>query len=364
MSIYENFLRPCLFAMEPEMVHSLAVSLLERTGRSAVLRDALARRFTFSHPSLETRVAGIRFPNPIGLAAGFDKDCRLAQALPSLGFGFLELGTLTPLPQAGNPRPRIFRAPEARALINRLGFNNEGAEAAAQRLRSLAFRAGPIGINIGKGMDTPLEKATEDYCRAFSTLAPYADYVVINVSSPNTPGLRDLQGRKQLEDILVALREKGGANTPIFVKLSPDLSLDQLDSICPLLMDRADGAVVSNTTLSRNKIPAVYAANIGGVSGAPLKELSTRLISEVYRRTQGKLSIIGVGGIFNAEDAFEKILAGASLIQIYTGFIYRGPGVVREILEGLVRILSERGLHSISEAVGLDHRAPAAARNQ
>lgn len=358
--IYESFIRPLLFALDPESAHELAVSLLERAGRSAFLRSALERSLCFEDPSLESRVAGIRFPNPVGLGAGFDKDCRLAGVMPSFGFGFVECGTVTPLPQTGNPRPRVLRVPQALALINRLGFNNRGAEAAAGRLRTSARGRAPVGINIGRGRDTPPERAPEDYRRAFEALAPYADYAVVNVSSPNTPGLRELQGKERLKSVLAAVRAANTGRKPVFVKLSPDLSDEQLDELLPVMAESADGAVVSNTTVSRDGLPERWARVEGGLSGAPLKARSTRLVAEVFRKTRGRLPIIGAGGVFSAEDAFEKIRAGASLVQVYTGFIYRGPGLVREMLEGLARLVSERGLKSVSEAVGLDHRSAAA----
>lgn len=312
----------------------------------------LRRSYTRPLPALETTVAGVRFPNPIGVAAGFDKDCRLPGILPALGFGFVEVGTVTLRPQRGNPKPRMFRVPKSLGLINRLGFNNAGADAAAARLAKLKARRAPIGVNIGINADVSEENAPFAYAQAFSKLEAFGDYFVVNVSSPNTPGLRRFQGRERLERVLDALDLENPRRKPVFVKLAPDLSDAELDAALPLLVRRAAGVVCTNTTLSRPSLPEPEASLAGGLSGAPLRELSTRMIGKVFQRTGGRLPIIGVGGIFNADDAYEKICAGASLVQVYTGFIYQGPSLPREIAAGLARRLALDGHSCVSAAVG------------
>ena len=324
-------------------------------GRLPGIPKLLARSFSFTHAALESRVAGLSFPNPVGLAAGFDKDCRLAHVLPALGFGFLELGTVTPRPQPGNERPRVFRFPEDEALVNRLGFPGEGAQAAGRRLAALRSRPVPIGLNLGINADVPAEQAPAEYAKVFSALYPYGDYFVVNVSSPNTRGLRQLQERIRLERILAALQGMNGDKKPVFVKLSPDLDPDALADILPLLKREAAGVVCANTTLSRQGMPEMMGATAGGLSGAPLRDLSTRMIRDVFRLTGGKLPIIGVGGISTPEDAYQKIRAGASLVQVYTGLVYRGPGLAGELNRGLARLLQEHRLSRIGEAVGMSH---------
>lgn len=352
MNLYRRLARPVLFSLGAEEAHdtvAAGASFLANVPGGPVLVDAL---YKFERPALRTTVAGIDFPNPIGLAAGFDKDCRMAGILPSLGFGFIEVGTITPRPQPGNPKPRVFRVPEAKAIINRLGFNNHGAAAAAKRLARLGKLPCPLGINIGMNKDTPPEKAVEDYVAAFSALKAFGDYFVVNVSSPNTQGLRDLQDRMKLERILTALRAVNDARKPVFVKIAPDLTFEQLAALVPVVAQEAQGLIVSNTTLSRDGVPERYADVQGGLSGAPLKERSTAMIAEVRRMTRGRVPIIGVGGIFTSEDAYQKLRAGASLVQIYTGLIYRGPSMVRDMKRGLMRILRDQGIATIADAVG------------
>lgn len=356
MTLYENWLRPLLFSIDPENAHEAATRLLERSGRVPGIARILERLFRYDHPALQTEVAGLKFPNPVGLAAGFDKDCRLAGVLPALGFGFLELGTVTPRPQPGNPKPRVFRVPEAGAILNRLGFNNEGAAEAARRLKDLGPRRIPIGINLGANASTAGEKAHLDYAEAFRLLAPYGDYFVVNVSSPNTPKLRELQETVHLERILEALKKLNRDRKPVFVKLSPDLPPERLKSLIPLMLESADGTIVSNTTVSRDGLADRWLDAPGGLSGLPLKDRATNLVAEVCRLSGGRLPVIGVGGIFTAEDAYQKIRAGASLVQVYTGLIYRGPGLTREICRGLARLLAGHGLKSIAQAVGASHK--------
>ncbi|MFA5140466.1 MAG: quinone-dependent dihydroorotate dehydrogenase [Elusimicrobiota bacterium] len=358
MSLYRSLVRPLLFRLDPEQAHELAIDALDVAQQLPLASRSLRRVFSFEHPALRTTVAHLSFPNPVGLAAGYDKDCILRGILPALGFGFIELGTVTARPQSGNPRPRLFRFPQERAVINRMGFNNEGAEAAARELDRSRKSGVPVGINIGINKDVKPEDSPEAYAKAFSVLYPHADYFAVNVSSPNTEGLRLLQEKLRLERILMRLQELNSGSKPVFVKLAPDLEPDALTELLPLLERFASGVICTNTTLD----PALKQSVVGdgpelrgGLSGAPLRELSTGMIRQVYRLTRGRLPIIGVGGIFSAEDAYQKIRAGASLVQVYTGLVYRGPGLAAEVNRGLVRILREQGLGSISEAVGRSH---------
>ena len=371
MTLYERWLRAAAFRLDPETAHELALGLLSVAGRTAPLRALISRLYGFEHPSLKTTVAGLDFPNPVGLAAGFDKDCRAVPALCAAGFGFLEVGTITLRAQDGNPRPRLFRFPSCEGLVNRMGFNNEGSEAAAARLSRLKKPLVPVGVNLGLNADVPAEKAPAEYALAFSRLYPYGDYFTLNVSCPNQLGLRRLQEKLRLERILLALKQLNRSAKPVFVKLSPDIEPAELEGLIPLIMDQASGVVCSNTTLSRDEaalgaggywggsycasLPEEIVTTRGGLSGAPLRSLSTKMIREVYRLSAGKLPIIAGGGVFSAEDAYEKIRAGASLVQVYTGLVYRGFGLVPEIKQGLARLLIDHNLSRIGEAVGRSH---------
>ncbi|MBI5243231.1 MAG: quinone-dependent dihydroorotate dehydrogenase [Elusimicrobia bacterium] len=365
MSLYERWLRPLAFSLDPETAHALAVDALAAAGSFKPLRALIERAYGFEHSALKTTVAGLDFPNPVGLAAGFDKDCRAVPALCAFGFGFIELGTLTPRAQGGNPRPRLFRFPSREALVNRMGFNNEGAETAARRLSRLRKSHIPIGVNIGVNADVQPEEAPAAYAQAFSRVRQWGDYFVVNVSCPNQQGFRRLQEKLRLERILTALKALNREAKPVFVKLSPDLELEELSSLVGLLMDQASGVVCTNTSLARDMgpgappLPEDAVATRGGLSGAPLRALSTKTIREVYRLSGGRLPIIGSGGIFSAEDAYEKIRAGASLVQVYTGLVYRGPALVPEIKRGLARLLAGHNLSSVREAVGCSHMASA-----
>jgi dihydroorotate dehydrogenase len=352
-------IRPLLFRLDAERAHNLIF------GGLLLLERALARRAPrpWSHAALAQRIWNVDFPNPIGLAAGFDKDARAPHVWPLLGFGFAELGTITAQAQPGNPQPRLFRVPADRALINRLGFNNTGADAVAQQLARLLRAAAPsipIGMNIGKSRHTPIEQAVEDYVYSFRRLAAFASYVVINVSSPNTPGLRDLQTEEHLRELLAALvrenatwaQQQQQAPRPLLIKVAPDLSDDALASI--VAVARAGGAaglVATNTTISRDGLTTAT-DEAGGLSGAPLRERSTAVVRTLYRLAEGALPIIGVGGVFSADDAYAKIRAGASLVQLYTGMIYEGPRVAYRIARGLVDLLARDGFTHIGEAVG------------
>jgi dihydroorotate dehydrogenase len=345
--IYRSFVRPILFRLSPETAHELALHSL-----SSIPPRFIAR--PFSNPISRW---GLSFPNPVGLAAGFDKNGIALQSLAALGFGFIEAGTVTYHPQPGNPRPRLFRLSEDQALINRAGFNNEGAAAFAKRVEDHRPNC-ILGVSIGKSKITPLDQAIDDYLASFELVHSVADYIAVNVSSPNTPQLRELQQSEQLASLLSALQSRNkDPKKPILVKLSPDLSRAEIESIVEVI-DRLhiDGIIATNTTVSRDNLRTdakrVEACGEGGLSGKPLSQRSTQMIADLYRLTGGRIPLIGVGGIFNAEDAWDKIAAGASLVQLYTGFIYQGPRIAREINEGLSRILAREGFANLDEAVG------------
>lgn len=334
MPIY-RILRPLFFALPPETAHAAALAGLEAAWRAGLLRPPTG--------GAPVEVMGLRFPNRVGLAAGMDKDARHVDAWGGLGFGCVEVGTVTPHPQTGNPRPRLFRLPKAGALINRMGFNNEGASAASARLARRKFR-GIVGVNIGKNAATPAERATEDYLAAMRAVYGVADYIAVNISSPNTAGLRDLQSGAALDALLDALQsERGqlaavhGKSVPLAVKLAPDLGDAELAAAAEAIAKHDVSAVIAtNTTTDRAVVQGLpHADEKGGLSGAPLREVSTRMISELRYLLPAKIAIIGVGGIFGAEDARAKLRAGADLVQVYTGLVYRGPGLVRELVAGL-----------------------------
>jgi dihydroorotate dehydrogenase len=346
MSLYRA-VSPLISRLEPEAAHRLTIRAL-KWGAGVLWRARADPR------ALRLSVLGMRLRNPIGLAAGFDKDGEVAGALVRMGFGFVEAGTVTPLPQAGNPRPRLFRLREDRAIINRMGFNNEGAASLAARL-GRDRPAGVIGINIGANRGT--KDMAADYVTAYSYVAPYADYIALNVSSPNTAGLRTLQERAPLQDLLARVnvaRAKAARSLPIFLKISPDLDALGLETIVELAIEaRLSGLIVSNTTTgARAGLQGPHAAEVGGLSGAPLFRRSTDCLAEVHRLAGRRLTLIGVGGVFSARDAYEKILAGATLVQLYTALVYEGPGLLRRIKVGLVRLLASDGFASVADAVG------------
>jgi dihydroorotate dehydrogenase len=339
------------------------VDRLDRGGASWLL-EQIEQSFGYQDQRLSQNLWGLDFPNPLGLAPGCDKDGEAAAIWPAFGFGFAELGAVTHHAQEGNPRPRLFRLTADQAALNRLGANNQGAAVMAQTLAQTWAHYPhtiPIGINLCKSKITPLAKAPQDYAASFQLLEPWADYFVVNVSSPNTPGLRDLQAPTALEQIILALQQENKRNKPILIKISPDLDWPAIDTLVELTCrHQLAGIVATNTTLSRQNLKTQIlpqtglplTAEMGGISGIPLRQRSTEVIRYIYQKTQGHLPIIGVGGIFSAVDAWEKITAGASLLQMYTGWIYRGPWVSREILQGLSQILGEQGLTHISQAVG------------
>ncbi|MBA4496226.1 quinone-dependent dihydroorotate dehydrogenase [Paenactinomyces guangxiensis] len=356
-------LRKILFQINPETAHEWTIRSLNIMQSNSVLKNWFQKKMTVTDSRLSTECLGLHFPNPVGLAAGFDKHAGVYPAFAALGFGFVEVGTLTPRPQPGNPSPRLFRLPPDQALINRMGFNNHGVEQAKQTFEHLPRPPIPIGINLGKNKDTPNEQASRDYLTGLKTLYGYGDYFVINISSPNTKGLRDLQqvdalGRL-LTDILARrneLADQTGKHRPVLLKIAPDLSPESLSDIIKTALHlEIDGVIATNTTLSREGLQSARQNEAGGLSGRPLTRRSTELIRQIYAITGGKIPIIGVGGIFTGKDAYDKIRAGANLIQVYTGMIYRGPSIARLINEELLQLLEQDQLSSIREAVGLDH---------
>lgn len=334
--------RPALFAIDPERAHRLTVRALALAGR----------RGPPAAGALAIDVAGLGFPNPLGMAAGFDKDAEVPDQLLGLGFGFAEVGSITPRPQAGNPRPRLFRLVEDRAVINRMGFNNGGAEVARDRLVRRAGRPGIVGINVGANKDS--EDRIADYVAMTRVMAPLASYLAVNISSPNTPGLRALQDEGALTGLLDAVIEaRGTAGPPVFLKVAPDLESADIDAIARIALDRKLGAlIVSNTTISRPALLSANARENGGLSGAPLRDLAQQRLRDFRKATGGAIPLVGVGGIASAEDAWARIRAGASLVQLYSAMVYGGPGLPRRILRGLEALMRRDGFASIAEAVG------------
>ena len=332
--LYRRVIRPLLFSCPPEWVHHASLAVMAHTPLAALLEPFAHKDF----PDLEKKLFGLTFPNPIGLAAGFDKNAEGVHAWPRLGFGFMELGTITPRPQPGNPQPRVFRLPAENGLINRLGFPNVGANEVADRLEKIKedglWPRTPVGLNLGKNKDTPLAEAGRDYVTCFRRTRDLGDYFVVNVSSPNTPGLRELQGGQFLDSILGPLRDQDpDGKHPLLIKIAPDLDEAQIaDVVNAVEKYRLAGIVATNTTIDKRGLSV---QEEGGASGRPLTARSTEIIRTVHRLTGGRVPIIGVGGIFNAADAREKLEAGASLLQLYTGFVYEGPLVARKICEGL-----------------------------
>lgn len=341
--LYTGLLRPLLFRMDAERAHAVALRAAA-LGGGGLIRRALVRAAVGAPPERPVEVMGLRFPNPVGLAAGFDKDGRAWRGLAAMGFGHVEVGTVTPRPQAGNPKPRVFRLPEDQGVINRLGFPGEGAEAVLSRLSHERPHGAVLGVNLGKNKATPNEEALGDYTALIERFAPLADYLAINVSSPNTEGLRDLQARDALADLLtgavaardVSTKTAGHPRRPLVVKISPDLSDVQLDdALDAALAAGVDGIIATNTTISRDGLRSARASEGGGLSGAPLTARSQASLEAIIRRLDGALPVIAVGGIMCADDAKARLDAGASLVQLYTGLIYAGPGLARQIVASL-----------------------------
>lgn len=362
--LWRYLIRPFLFSIDAEPAHHFAMGGYRAMTRLPGVCSLLHALYHVKDPALHCQLWGLDFPNPIGLGAGFDKRARWFNELAALGFGHIEVGTITAHPQPGNPKPRLFRVPQDQGLINRLGFNNKGCETAAENLKHQTIRT-ILGINIGKSKVTELNEATADYLRSFERLFDYANYFTVNVSSPNTPNLRELQDRDRLEDLLTALQlrnvemaqAKAVAPKPILLKIAPDLTEEQLDDIAEILLEKKlSGLIATNTTIDRSglKTPKerIDAIGAGGLSGRPLTSRSREVVKGMYRRLGGKIPIVGVGGVFSAEDAWEMMCAGASLVQVYTGFIYSGPGFVAQINRELSRRLAAEGVSHIGDIVG------------
>jgi dihydroorotate dehydrogenase len=345
MMVLYKFLRPFAFALDAERAHRATIDLLKlRTGTAFPPEPP-------STPALETTVGGLAFPNPIGLAAGFDKDAEVPEQMLSVGFGFIEVGTVTPRPQQGNPKPRLFRLVEDQAVINRMGFNNRGQADARRRLDRRARWRGIVGVNIGANKDSTDRIA--DYVAGVKMMSPVADYLTVNISSPNTPGLRNLQAGGELDELLSAVREAREPNVPVFLKVAPDLEMGDHERIVRSAIDNGvDALIVSNTTLSRPSLRSKFANEAGGLSGRPLKKLALEQLRAFRAASGGGIPLIAVGGIENADDAWERIIAGASLVQLYSAMVYEGPGIARRIAHDLATRLRRSGMSNIAEAVG------------
>ncbi|MEF8843361.1 MAG: quinone-dependent dihydroorotate dehydrogenase [Haloarculaceae archaeon] len=347
--LYEA-VKPLLFALPAETAHETVSGLL-RLVQDTSVEEYMERRYAVDDDRLEVEAFGLSFPNPVGVAAGFDKNARVPRALAALGFGHVEVGGVTAEPQSGNPRPRLFRLAEDRALVNRMGFNNEGADAVGARLADLEMPV-PLGVNVGKSKATPLGEAEDDYRYTYERVAGSADYVVVNVSSPNTPGLRSLQRRDRLESILGTLRDAGA--DPLLVKLSPDLPDPAVEEALTVVDDLdLEGVIATNTTTERpDTLGSPNRAESGGLSGKPIEGRATEMVRFVAERTD--VPVIGVGGVADAAGAYAKIRAGASLVQLYTALVYEGPGLAREVNEGLLELLERDGFDGVEAAVGAD----------
>ena len=343
--MYKGLIRPLLFLLSPERAHYFTFDLLRVLHKIPGMGALFRSLFSYRNKRLERELFGLKFPNPVGLAAGFDKDSKLIDEMSNLGFGFIEIGTITPVGQPGNPQPRLFRLPQDQSLINRMGFNNGGAIEAVERLKGRKSKV-IVGGNIGKNKNTPNDQAEQDYLKCFRELFEYVDYFVVNVSSPNTPNLRDLQEKEPLKALLSRLQEENDQKTkrkPILLKIAPDLTNEQLDDVVEIVMDtHIDGVIATNTTISREGLSTsentVADIGAGGLSGKSVRSRSTEVIRYLHKKGEGKFPIIGVGGIFTAEDALEKIRAGASLVQVYTGFVYEGPAMVKRINKVLATV--------------------------
>ena len=336
--MYKLLIKPILFLFDPEWVHHAVFYLLKVIHRIPGMGSMIRGLYHIKDQRLERKLFGLTFPNPVGLAAGFDKDAKLYQELSNFGFGFIEIGTLTPKPQPGNPKKRLFRLPEDNGLINRMGFNNQGVVEAIERLKK--NNGVLIGGNIGKNKITPNDEAVSDYVQCFEALFPHVDYFVVNVSSPNTPNLRALQDKEPLQHLLQTLKDlnlKRNSPKPILLKIAPDLIDDQLLDIIDIVTTvKIDGVIASNTTLSREGLISSNKSEMGGLSGKPVAERSTEVIRFLHKKSNNAFPIIGVGGIHSSEDAINKLNAGASLIQLYTGFVYEGPGVIKKINKAIL----------------------------
>lgn len=342
--MYKTLIKPILFLFQPETIHHIVFRFIKISSAIPGVSWLLRGVYVINDKRLEREVFGLKFPNPVGLAAGFDKDAKMFEEFGNFGFGFIEIGTLTPKAQPGNDKPRMFRLPEDEALINRMGFNNEGVDGAVERLKKRSNKRLIIGGNLGKNKITPNEDAVKDYSIGFETLFDYVDYFVVNVSSPNTPNLRDLQDKGPLTELLKHLKVLNSKKTkpkPILLKIAPDLTNTQLDDIVEIVKETGiDGLIATNTTISREGLKSsqerIKEIGAGGLSGKPLTARSTEVLKYLIEKSKNSFPIISVGGIHSAEDAIEKLNAGASLVQVYTGFVYEGPGVVKKINKGIL----------------------------
>ncbi len=380
MSIYKKLIRPLLFKLPTETAHEIGMESLKIGLGPKFAQNFFAERFATRESFGVLERFGLTFKNPLGIAAGFDKNGKVVNQLASLGFGFTEVGTVTFEPQKGNPKPRLFRLPKDKALINRLGFNNEGTKMVVERLKKIE-RTCVLGVNIGKNKDVPNEEAIENYLKSFDLAFDVADYIAVNVSSPNTQNLRELQKASELENLLSALqnrnielsdkyvrasrshdsRRDGGGTMPLLVKIAPDLSDKEIEEITDICLNlKISGIIATNTTISRENLltnkSRIEEIGSGGLSGKPVEQRANEVISKIYKYSGGRLPIIGVGGVFSAEDAFEKIASGACLVQAYTGFIYQGFSFAKDINSGLAKILREIGFKNFNEAIGCKHK--------
>lgn len=360
-----RLIRSLIFTMDPETAHERTVNMLKLVDNNPAAKKLLQAIYSFHDERLTMKLWGTTFANPVGLAAGFDKNAEVYHALAALGFGYIEVGTITPMAQQGNEKPRVFRLVEHEAVINRMGFNNHGAYEASQNLIDYRYADVPIGVNIGKNKVTPNEDAASDYVKCLDMLYPYGHFFVINISSPNTPNLRDLQETESLRQLLRAVKGKakelearGMEAKPILLKIAPDMSDEQMrDVVQAAVAEGVSGLIATNSTLSRDAVKGhAHAEQAGGLSGRPMTERATAWIREIYQEVGSQVPIIGVGGIFNGEDAYRKIRAGASLIQVYTGMIYEGPGIAKKINKQLVRLLEQDGFAHLKDAIGVDAR--------
>ena len=362
MAMY-RYIRPLLFRIDPERAHDFAIELCRFAGRVPMAEAFLEHLFQCEDSRLEVTIGNLTFPNPVGLAAGFDKDGQALSILQALGFGAIEAGTVTPMPQPGNPKPRMFRLQEDQALINRMGFNNAGVDALVERMRCLVRKI-PIGINLGKGKETEIDDAARDYRYGMDRAWEVADYFTVNVSSPNTLDLRRLQREDFLLPLLKTILEfrdrqasKTGEHKQIWLKIAPDLKVGELEAIVDIaLRTRIEALVIANTTVSRPRLSGRYRDQTGGLSGRPVKSLSDEILKRAHTLTKGEIPLIGVGGIFTAEDVYRKLSLGASMVQVYTGFVYRGPGMVQHIKRRLQAIMVREKRVRISEITGCAFR--------
>jgi dihydroorotate dehydrogenase len=366
--LYKSIIRPLLFRKDPEESHEMILALM---AKAEVFSAILGKFYNVDDPRLAVKIGSLAFSNPVGLAGGFDKNALAPRTIASFGFGFMEIGAITAEAQPGNPRPRLYRLPEDDALINRLGFNNEGAAAIAAKLERMRARGRlpqiPLGMNIGRTKIVETKDAVADFVACFERLYPYGDFFTLNVSSPNTPNLRDLQEKSLLRDLLSAVQNENRElaarakihSKPVFVKIAPDMEFSQVDEIIEVVEAvQLTGIVATNATaFMRENLRSPNGPEPGGLSGRPITAKVTSFVSHIYRSTRGQVPVIGVGGIFNADDAYEKIKAGASAVQIYTGWIYEGPGAVKRINQGLRRLLERDGFKQISQAVGVEAKA-------